>query len=402
MIKNLEISNYRSCNRSTFAPRSDLSVLIGPNGSGKTNILNSILLLQKLCQRKDYENDVLESAYCNIKVKFEIKSKRATFHAKVFIETDEKNNDVITGADEYWVMPDITGNRKRVNIPLASLSPYFFKGSIRIRTINGKQILTRDSYGIDSEDEALQFIQEVREYLLGIKYYSASQFTNPSQCPVSFEIKKDGKRSRGLHVRGHSKFLYDLYSASQLLEDSYSDFLEIIGPDGIGLIDDLTFKEISTSSIDYTVRSGGKIKTKNIEKILVIPQFTIGQNELSPNQLSDGTFKTITLLFYLVTEASSLLLIEEPEVCIHHGLLSSVVELIISYSSEKEIVITTHSDFLLDKVKPENIFKVSNYEKGTTLNPITKSMPTHELLALKKYLLDEGNLGEYWRHGGLD
>ena len=59
--------------------------------------------------------------------------------------------------------------------------------------------------------------------------------------------------------------------------------------------------------------------------MLVVPQFVIGTNALSPNDFSEGTFKTITLLFYLMTEKSSALLIEEPEVCVHHGLLSSIV-----------------------------------------------------------------------------
>ena len=73
--------------------------------------------------------------------------------------------------------------------------------------------------------------------------------------------------------------------------------------------------------IDYRVRSGGRVRELKREKILVIPQFAVGRNVLSPSQLSEGTFKTITLLFYVMTERSSALLIEEPEVCVHHDLL---------------------------------------------------------------------------------
>jgi predicted ATPase len=136
---------------------------------------------------------------------------------------------------------------------------------------------------------------------------------------------------------------------------------------------------------------------------LVIPQFTIGKHELSPNQLSEGTFKTITLLFYLVTEASSILLVEEPEVCVHHGLLSSIIELIKTYSLGKQIVVSTHSDFVLDEVSPENVYKVSSTpEQGTKVSHIPKSMSQRELTALRKYLNTEGNLGEYWKHGALE
>jgi predicted ATPase len=136
---------------------------------------------------------------------------------------------------------------------------------------------------------------------------------------------------------------------------------------------------------------------------LVIPQFTIGKNELSPNQLSEGTFKTITLLFYLITETSSLLLIEEPEVCVHHGLLSSIIEMIKTYSRNKQIIVSTHSDFVLDQLEPENVFKVSNEpEKGTKVISIKKSMSSREFNALRKYLDKVGNLGEYWKEGSLE
>ena len=205
-------------------------------------------------------------------------------------------------------------------------------------------------------------------------------------------------------MRGHARFLYDLYEEySNSDESNYDEFFNIIGPDGIGLVDGIEFKEMSTSSIEYNVRSGGRVLKNHREKILVIPQFRIGRNTLSPSQLSEGTFKTITLLFYLMTEQSSALLIEEPEVCVHHGLLSSIVELIKTYSKHKQIVLSTHSDFVLDQLEPRHIYQVSrDRENGTTVTHVKDSMSTSEYSALKHYLETDGNLGDYWRHGGLD
>ncbi len=135
----------------------------------------------------------------------------------------------------------------------------------------------------------------------------------------------------------------------------------------------------------------------------MIPQFVIGSNVLSPSQLSEGTFKTITLLFYLMTEQSSALLIEEPEVCVHHGLLSSIVELIKTYSKQKQIIVSTHSDFVLDQIEPRHVYKVTRTTTaGTKVAQIAKTMSSQELVALRNYLDTEGNLGEYWRHGGFD
>ncbi|GAH74437.1 unnamed protein product, partial [marine sediment metagenome] len=91
------------------------------------------------------------------------------------------------------------------------------------------------------------------------------------------------------------------------------------------------------------------------------------------------------------------------EVCIHHGLLSSVIELIKQYSDEKQVFISTHSDYILDELDQSNVFVVWNDKsEGISVRPLTKWMPKEDILALKTFLASEGNLGEYWRSGGFD
>jgi len=407
MITKIEITNYRSCLHCAFDLQPHLSVLIGPNSSGKTNILNALLLLRKLTEeesRYHYQMDE-PTGKSKLKVFFNIKGKKAILTAIVGTYTDENNNDVVVISRQSWYMKDFTGSAKRLNMPLS-----FVRSFGEYKTDQNKLIyLSRWSYMRSHAnirklpENVLKAFHMISRFSSEMSYYSASQFTNPGQCPISFEIETEGKRSRGLRLRGHAKFLYDLFMAFKDKSSNYKQFFEIIGPSGIGLVQNIEFKEMVTSSVEYLVKSGGRVQKRTREKILVIPQFTIGKQELSPNQLSEGTFKTITLLFYLVTEASSILLIEEPEVCVHHGLLSSIVELIKDYSSNKQIVLSTHSDFVLDHVSPENVYKVSSKPKeGTKVKHITKTMSKRELDALKTYLQTEGNLGEYWKYGALE
>jgi predicted ATPase len=147
---------------------------------------------------------------------------------------------------------------------------------------------------------------------------------------------------------------------------------------------------------------GGKVERRKRNRLLVIPQFRLGKQKLSPNQLSEGTFKTLALLFHLITDDATAVLIEEPEVCVHHGLLSSILELIKTASHRKQIILSTHSDYVLDHVSPENVFQISfDKAKGTVARHVPKSMTAREYAALREYLASEGNLGEYWREGGL-
>ncbi len=124
---------------------------------------------------------------------------------------------------------------------------------------------------------------------------------------------------------------------------------------------------------------------------------------MSFNQLSEGTFRSLAMMFYIITGKSSLLLIEEPEVCVHHGLLASFVEIIKQCSRHRQVVVSTHSDYVIDKLKPENVFLVSNNAlRGTVVKPISKAMSNRQYAALKTYLDTAGNLGEYWRHSGFE
>lgn len=406
MITRIEIRDYRSCLNTAFDIQPQLSVLIGPNSSGKTNILTALLLLRNLAEEDTgyHFSEEPPTAQCKLKVWFDIGGKRAILTTDVHTFTDENNKDIVVSSHQSWYVKDFTGNRKRVKLPLWVAR--YITGetpSHQGRFLRRRRFFNVEGPLLDLPDAAVKPLNRIAQYVSEMRYYSASQFTNPSYCPVSFEIEKEGERSRGLRLRGHAKFLFDLYAEYKSKSAGYQQFFDIIGPGGIGLVDKVDFKEMLTSSIDYSVRIGGKVKQRKRDKILVVPQFTIGKHGLSPNQLSEGTFKTITLLFYLITESSSILLIEEPEVCVHHGLLSSIIELIKTYSREKQIIISTHSDFVLDQVLPENVYKVSSTpEQGTSVAHIPRSMSRNELVALREYLETEGNLGEYWRHGALE
>ena len=406
MIEKIEIRNYRSCLETSFELQPDLSVLIGPNGCGKTNVLNAFVLLRKLTDEPIHTDreDEQSTGESRVKVWLRLDNKRAILTADLRLFTDENNADLIVRAHESWYAKDFTDSAQRMHIPL-SIARHLDTGGVSLNLTRARArhylFLYHD---VEIPESLRKPLSLISKYFGDIKYYSASQFTNPSRCPVSFQVEMKGSASRGLRLQGHSKFLFDLFTEYKERKTSnYDQFFDIVGPNGVGLVDKIDFKEIPTSSIEYSVRSGGRVRQRKREKMLVIPQFTIGRNDLSPSQLSEGTFKTITLLFYLMTETGSSLLIEEPEVCVHHGLLSTIVELIKTYSRQKQIILSTHSDFVLDQIEPRHVYKVGHdSQNGTTVTHVAKSLPSQELAALRHYLETEGNLGEYWRHGGLE
>jgi len=407
-LKNIRIRNYRSCTDTSFSLEDDISVLIGPNGSGKTNILNALLLLNNLTKNSSGKFSDL-GIETNMRVEFYEGSNRVIHTTDFLLDNAGGNQDNIIGSDEKWYLKDFSGSANRPTFPLHIFSTE--NDSNRNSLVHSQRMYFSRSYfrryverriGAKTPEKTLgsqRVLGRISDLISGMKYYSATQFTNPKNCPVSFEIEKKGKSFRGIRLRGHAKFLYDLYVARETPE--FQEFKEVIGGNGLELIDDIKFNSVETGSIEFLVRSGGVIKEKKQEKMLIVPQFIIGGSKLSPNQLSDGTFKTITLLFYVMTQASSILMIEEPEVCVHHGLLASIIEVIKAYSDDKQIIISTHSDYILDKVSPRSVFMVQNSTNGTQIKNLRQSLNSDDHDALKDYLENEGNLGDYWRHGGL-
>ena len=409
LLKQIVIENYRSCLRTSINLNPQLSVLIGPNGSGKTNILQGIMFLHKLAREREHfgrRRDAI-TVSSRLKAVFEQRNTRIQLNASISAYTEESNYDVMLSSTEKWQLKGKKHEQFSAEMPLpvaAQMANDRTSGRFYWHVhLHSRYLKTRPVRRTELPKWVRLPLSKVADYCRGIRYYGASQFTNPGSCPVSFEIEQEGEQRRLFRGRGHVKILYDMYSSSRIQTNSrYSQFIDIVGPKGLRLVDELTFREVKTSSTDYSVRVGGKVEVRKRHKLLVIPQFRIGRQKLSPNQLSEGTFKTLALLFHVITESSTALLIEEPEVCIHHGLLSSILELINSYSRHKQMILSTHSDYVLDHVKPENVFAVRlEGAAGTAVRQITSTMKAKELAALHQYLDQVGNLGEYWREGGL-
>ena len=113
-------------------------------------------------------------------------------------------------------------------------------------------------------------------------------------------------------------------------------------------------------------------------------------------RLSDGTLRYLCLLAILCHPSPApLVCIEEPELGLHPDILPTVADLLIEASHRMQLIVTTQSDILVDALSetPEAIL-VCEKHAGST---IMKRLKKEELATwLEKYAL-----GELWRMGEI-
>jgi predicted ATPase len=124
--------------------------------------------------------------------------------------------------------------------------------------------------------------------------------------------------------------------------------------------------------------------------------FTEGDFTIPATRLSDGTLRYLCLLAILCDpEPPPLICIEEPELGLHPDILPKVADLLIDASTRTQLIVTTHSDILVDAMteRPETVLVCEKHAGQTVLRRLdTKSLTGW----LEKY-----RLGELWTRGEL-
>jgi len=132
-----------------------------------------------------------------------------------------------------------------------------------------------------------------------------------------------------------------------------------------------------------------QISVKNVGGY-VIPQFLISSptrdknHYLDPIQVSDGTLRLLGILLHLYqSPRPRLLALEEPEQTIHPGLLGVLVDAISEVSQTTQVIISTHSPYVLDLFPADGIRVVYKEDEVSNVSRVKDS----QLDAVKQGLM---------------
>jgi predicted ATPase len=381
LIHEIRPRNLLSFGPDTAAlPLGNLNVLIGPNGSGKSNLIETIGLLQAAPTHlaapvregggiRDWiwKGDPRSTASLDVVVDYP-KSDQALRHVIEFKESAQRFeliSELIADAD--------------TSTPGADVKVYFriHRGKPRLRTRLGRERhLQRTDVTLD-------------ESIL-------SQIKDPNQYP---EITWLG--SVYPRMRLHREWWFGRCSPLRQPQkaDQPNDFLV---PDGtnlglvlnrLGLESSVkrplleNLRELYDGIEDYQLLiEGGTVQVFLQESGFTIPA----------TRLSDGTLRYLCLLAILCHPSPPpLVCIEGPELGLHPDVLPTIARLLQEAATKTQLVVTTHSDILIDQFSetPESVVVCERSEGQTTMKRLDRKQLGDWL---EKY-----RLGELWTKGEI-
>ena len=138
---------------------------------------------------------------------------------------------------------------------------------------------------------------------------------------------------------------------------------------------------------DFDIRiKGGTVEVFLTEGDFVIPA----------SRLSDGTLRFLCLLAILCdSDPPPLICIEEPELGLHPDMLPRIADLLVAASERTQLVVTTHSDILVDAMTdhPECVVVFEKHESCTQATRLNGD-------ELSEWL-KEYRLGQLWTRGQI-
>ena len=397
LIRSVELRNILSYGPTTEPLElGPLNVLIGPNASGKSNLLHSLSLLREA--PNDIGQYVLKTggieewlwkgfersgpAEIEIVINRNPINPRSNTMIKYRLSFGEHflGDEVYIVDEGVWYAPTeptespwrsvYAYNRGR---PLVAArmrgQPYEEREDVNLETSDfsiGKSILAQllDAYSYPE-------IFAVRNALSGIRTYGKFNVgpLSPLRLP---QPAVDSHRHLDEDGSNLSLVLNALEKQPPILKDVKR-----------------RLQEFSPKILDIrTEISGGTIQT-------VFHEEGLGRSVPSI-RMSDGSLHYLCLLATLChPNPPPLICIEEPEEGLHPDIIPEVAKLLQEASQRTQLIVTTHSDILVDALSntPETIIVTERGENGTVFQRLDKN----EL----KVWLEKYSLGELWTSGHI-
>lgn len=380
-VEKLKIKNYKCFRDFEIKFNEGVSIIVGNNEEGKSTILEALqLALSGMLNGRTLFTDIYESLFNREVVNEYLES----------LKTDNKLSLPIILIEVYLKSDELPEFEGDGNTEKTGHCGLYFKASFN------------DQY----QGEYSALIQGGDVKSIPVEYYKVERFsfareaiTNRSIPLKSVLIDSSSNRFQNGSDVYISKIIKDNLDDKEIaaLSQSYRKLKESFGDDeSIVAINKkvsenagISNKKVSVS-VDMSVKSSWD--TVLMTFIDDVPFHQIGKGE-------QCIIKTNLAMAHKRAKSSNLILIEEPENHLSHTLLNEILNKINETCTGKQLIITTHSNFVANKLNLKNMILLSN-QKTTQFNELSESdaeyfekLPGYDTLRLvlaKSAILVEG------------
>ncbi len=370
----LRIKNYRALRDVEFRDLTPLTVLIGPNGSGKSTVLDALDFLA-------------EAVRGNLVAAWE---KRDRFRG------------MRTRGEEGSIEFQIECSMAYATI-IYSISIIEKENSVEVKDekliseTNGQRIFYRRGKAYNRDNSPIEYLTDFNPEWGSLQEKEDVYLGYGSVFPSEYAGLMD-------------KILADLlkhYRLFHLTDDhlkGYSDAgpREKLSPNGDNLPNVLYYLHLRHPEV--LARLADKLRAWVPGLTDVIPEITSDERlllrfkdapfekPLPAQYMSGGTMRLAALLTLLYEpNAAGLLGIEEPENELHPQLLGRLAEELIKATETRQLLVATHSPFLLDALAPEQVWILDRGPDGYTHATRAADIPN-----VKELVEDGSPLGYLW------
>ena len=381
-IESLKVQNYRALHNLELKNLTPLTVFLGPNGSGKSTIFDVFAFLSECFTeslRKAWDRrgrfrelrtrDTEGCIIIELKYKETSKSPLITYHLAI---GEENNRPFIA---EEWLQ----WRRGQSGQPFRFLD--FKKGEGQV--ISG-----------ESPDEESERITEKLESSEFLAVNTLGQFAKHPRVSALRRFITDwylsyltAERTRSLTEAGAQERLSatgdNLPNVIQYLKEQHPQRLEEI-------LKTLSVRIPRLEKVEASIMQDGRL-------LLEIKDAPFSHPILA-KFASDGTLKLLAYLIVLFDPIPPQVVgIEEPENHLHPRLLPQLAEECRAASANTQLMVTTHSPFFVDSLKPEELWVLYRDEKG-----FTQAKRTADMKGVKQFMDQGALLGSLWMEDFFD
>lgn len=382
MLKSIRLQNFFGFQDCMIDLEKSENVLVGVNGSGKSNFLKAIKVLQEGLHYRSLKglinqewggieqviNKAREGDLFQIHFLFSPLQDIGDFvYTLIFTKTDNFNytfseflSKKIDGKDSHILTAIQSVGAIR------SVEKEGIDASFRRFETESSELFLSSNFEINAYPEILRS-QDFLEKIFVYDAFDTSEVSLIRRATMSsFEIRlvEDGSN------------LSDLLNLLKLNHrDSFAKIVDSLKGLNQG-IEDIDFRYI-----------GGRIELHLIEKNL--------KSSISSLHISDGTLKFLCLLsIFYNPNRGNVICIDEPELGLHPDMINTLADAIKFASETSQIIVSTHSPLLLNAFELKNIIV---FEKNDSNATIVKKLDEKDY----KFWLDEYLPGEMWRAGAI-